>query len=458
METVKPDANLDLSLSSKFLRSCGCLSLVITICLLCENKFWKTSKKNFSNERPLIKKAKALFSTEDYSKAEEDFQLIIKRYQTTHSKQDALLTKIILGSSYYYLGSIYQIWNDEQSAISYFQKGIDVDDIYCSESLGWLYYNKKDYERSLTAFKSGFQNKTYPNLACINNAGYILHHHLHKKHDDPVEYYRKALSLGYTFAAKNLADLYRERHQYLYAISFYKKSISSNATNSEESAKLLDELLNQTKTDKGKGYVFLNKKMNTSQNDESLLNDLKEWVKNRLKSNTIVIDDEIANQFAIGFYNAISLLKTNAEVDYSSAIGSLSKGLEFLLRQYLIQPYIQYMQEKGKGDLVKRFIDDYTGQLHFTLGDIKKYIAFSTNLNQKELSKDFSEFLDTTLNISKNQKKKFVIWFVNQINAFNQIRNSATHTLSLDIEQFCDCINILFFKKNILQRFITKLK
>jgi tetratricopeptide (TPR) repeat protein len=130
------------------------------------------------------------------------------------------------GQAYYGLGNIKSVLNENDSALYYYDKALEVDPAQYEAAYGkgLLFFNKQDYRRSLEEVKY-IINKTDQNMEA-----YLLaadNHYFLKEYAPAINYYEKAYELG--ARSKELTNimayLYDVNGDQQRAIRFYKETL-----------------------------------------------------------------------------------------------------------------------------------------------------------------------------------------------------------------------------------------
>ena len=366
---------------------------------------------------------------------------------------------------------------DNDSLIELLKEGSAITpDSFCSNNLGNIYLAEGKINEAICAFKNGADNKLYPNAESANAVALILHRNFKKGYlnQEAVDYYKKAISLGYYESAINLADLYKERGKkyYLYSLNMYKTALR-NLDDPELRSKAtsqLKELYILMNEDDSKSFDFMCKLIELKPDLETLYSNILKWINEKVNVGLYKIPFEIVRQFAIGIFNALNLICSNIDADFSSSIMSISKGFEWLLKEFILQSYDEYLtinQLKKPRSLRKD--PQHETELFFTYETL---IEISCVYKEKEKGKkiylydenhefliqiDFAEFITTKFNIAKNKRIHYIRKALKDIKEIQNIRNSATHCLPLDINELERCLDILFFKNKFVQNFMIKL-
>ena len=319
-----------------------------------------------------------------------------------------------------------------------------------------------------------------------------------QSYEKAIEYYEKSLSNGIDKAANSLGYLY-----------FYGEGVTQSFEKAKEYFERAIELGSKS------SYALEICKRELGIEDEN--NYAREFIENLNENNYLQsINDKLAYLFdrlpqtiesktktfiksgLISYYMFYKIQKEEGEeLDYTSCIIPMLKGLENEIKKYFIDKYMRYLEKNisvedfennyfkirnKQGDYEYLDVEDRFNK--FTLGEFKDLIGLKENISVFAIrdNKTFDENKRTTrvtvidftiLKFLKNEvfdKEKFtynidgeIIDYLVNLNdvityCTKRLRNPAAHDLVMTREKAETTINYLLFTKKLLVTFYEKMK
>lgn len=147
-----------------------------------------------------LERARAHYDKGEFKLAIRTYENILETSQKDSTKIDVLNE---LGNSYYSMG-------ENEQAISYYEKALDIDPGYhlAWENLGFVYYNLKEYEKSIENYEKALElNQDYAPSA-LNELG--NNYYSQERYEQAIIYYKRAVEADprYKWSWRNLGMSY----------------------------------------------------------------------------------------------------------------------------------------------------------------------------------------------------------------------------------------------------------
>lgn len=439
-----------------------------------EIAFFFYSKDRFVNK---VMQGQIEFSQSNFDKCE---CILNSALSQNHNNHDSQTMKYIRENSvniaHFFLGQIY--WSNQtnkydiQKAAKHFKKGAEKGFEQSIINYAYIFYEQKNFEKAISILKTGYENKTNAYAMCLYYAANIYHYDYNKENLsdlDIINLYKRALDLSCFEAAIEIGNILFNKHDYVYAKKMYE--IGLNNIQSDEhlisdikKVKQNYESICDVLNEENKAYKLLRKFLKKYKTNEDLNLAITNWLDQQLLKYANRLEDDIRYYIEISLNISVHLMSSNKTYDFSPAILSLSKAFENFLKIKIVEPYLQYIKRnninklswiKGKQkDILDIFYDDnHTGQLYFTLGSFEHLIK-----NKNKFDDDFLNFIEQKLNIGNNKKSMYLKNLLDIINSFKNIRDLATHCVSMPIKQYIECLNLLLTDEAIIFKILYRLK
>ncbi len=146
----------------------------------------------------------------------------------------AIKTNIKKTNAFYEIGLVYHKGlKDLRAAINWYKKGVDLKNWYCSEELGNIYFNLKEYQNAIDAYKITTDGDYYGDysVSAMYNTG-VAYFHL-GKFSEAMQCFKKVQTDGLALlysqkSAAMIAQMYEEglgtQKDYVEAMNWYKTS------------------------------------------------------------------------------------------------------------------------------------------------------------------------------------------------------------------------------------------
>ena len=210
----------------------------------------------------------ALLGTAYYNKGDYDQAII-------HLNKAISAGYINDGMTYFFLGSAYGYKGDYDQEIICLNKAISagcINDGVTYNNLGYAYLGKGDYDQAITYLNKAISAGYIDGGVTYNNLGNA---YLKKgDYDQAIIYLNKAISAGGTgngTVYNNLGRAYFKKKDYDQSIDYFQKSIDTGCTFAYRGLAYLYALRSDGKSDMGKAMSCIEKGVNATPKDVSIL-------------------------------------------------------------------------------------------------------------------------------------------------------------------------------------------